>query len=77
MVRLGRAMSETRAGWLVISGVQNASLFSRALDPGLALPFRSASSASRSASFIGAHSKSNTPSILIDFLPSIDNVGVS
>lgn len=77
MVRLGRFMSETRAGWLAISGVQNAILFSRTVEPGLARPLRSASSASRSLSFMGAHSKSTTPSILMLFLPSMAIEGVS
>lgn len=72
-------MSETLAGWFVISGVQNAILFSRenAAWPGFESPFFSASSASRSLSFMGDHSKSTTPSILIDFLPSMVNDGVS
>lgn len=64
MVRLGKAMSVTRAGWLSTSGSQNANAFSRSSF----LPFAPGAAAALSFSPRGHQAKSRTPGILIDFL---------
>lgn len=81
MSRLGMAMSETLAGWLATSGVQKASMAPRSGAAALAAAagpaLLASSSASRSFSPSGHHSKSTTPSILTLFFSNRPMPGVS
>ena len=73
IVRPGKLIKVTRAGWFCTSGVQYTSMLSRAFFapvlPPDAAAFASLSASSLSLSPCGHHSKSTTPSIFMLFFP--------